>query len=37
MPEELKANREDRHNLNLHRVAPEAFEMMFDFLERQGL
>ncbi|KAK6852117.1 hypothetical protein PG995_012242 [Apiospora arundinis] len=26
-----------RHNLNLHFVAPRAFELIFDFLKRQGL
>ncbi|KAK8091699.1 alpha/beta-hydrolase [Apiospora hydei] len=25
------------HNLNLHLIAPKAFELMFDFLRRQGL
>ncbi|KAI1103047.1 alpha/beta-hydrolase [Jackrogersella minutella] len=25
------------HNLNLHKVAPQAFGMMFDFLKRQGV
>ncbi|KAI0878536.1 alpha/beta-hydrolase [Hypoxylon argillaceum] len=25
------------HNLNLHQVAPQAFQMMFDFLGRHGL
>ncbi|KAI0552290.1 alpha/beta-hydrolase [Xylaria curta] len=25
------------HNLNLHKVAPKAFQMMFDFLRRHGV
>lgn len=25
------------HNLNLHKVAPQAFNMVFDFLKRQGV
>ncbi|KAI1371266.1 alpha/beta-hydrolase [Hypoxylon crocopeplum] len=25
------------HNLNLHKVAPQAFQMAFDFLKRQGV
>ncbi|KAI2616838.1 alpha/beta-hydrolase [Hypoxylon sp. NC1633] len=25
------------HNLNLHKVAPQAFAMIFDFLKRQGV
>ncbi|KAI0101926.1 alpha/beta-hydrolase [Nemania sp. FL0031] len=25
------------HNLNLHKVAPQAFQMMLDFLKRQGV
>ncbi|RYC61694.1 hypothetical protein CHU98_g4513 [Xylaria longipes] len=25
------------HNLNLHKVAPQAFQMMFDFLHRHGV